>query len=65
MGSGIPVVSMDIRQLSVGVAVKHHAPTDALPISRLNHNKISNKKITKRSSFNPCRCFKLFIECFG
>ena len=44
MGSAIPVVSMDTRQQSVGVAVKYHAPTDASLTSRLHHDKISNKK---------------------
>ena len=39
VGSAIPVVSMDIRQQSVGVAVKHHAPTGASFTSRLLHHK--------------------------
>ena len=55
MGSAIPVVSMDIRQLSIGVVVKHHALTDAHPISKLHHNRINNKKISKKCSFSPCR----------
>ena len=46
MGSAIPVVSIDIRQPSVGVVVKHHAPTDTRPIRRLHHDRISNKKNT-------------------
>ena len=56
VGSAIPVVSMDIRQPSVGVAIKHHAPNDARPISRLHHDKKkSNKKISKKSSFSLYR----------
>ena len=55
MGSVIPVVSIDIRQPSVGVAVKHHAPTAMCLISRLHHNKISNRKVNKKASFSPCR----------
>ena len=55
MGSAIPVVSMDIRQQSVGVAIEHHSPTGASLTSRLPHNKISSKMISKRSSFIPYR----------
>ena len=57
MGSAIPVVSMDIRQQSIGVVVKHHAPTGASLTSRLLHDKISNKKISKKASFSLCRVF--------
>ena len=55
VGSAIPVVSMDIRQQSVGVAVKHYAPTGASLTSRLPHDKISNKKISKKPSFSLYR----------
>ena len=48
MGSAIPVVSMDIRWQSVGVEVKHHAPTSASLTSKLPHDQISNKKIRKK-----------------
>ena len=54
-GSAIPMVSMDMRQLSIGVVVKHHAPTDAHPISKLHHDRINNKNISKKSSFSTCR----------
>ena len=55
VGSAILVVSMVIRQPSVGIVVKHHAPTDACPTSRLHQDKKSNKKINKKSSFSPFR----------
>ena len=57
MESAILVVSIDIRQQSVGVMVKHHAPTNAHPTSRCKQDKVSNKNINKKSSFNPCRVF--------
>ena len=55
VGSAIPVVSMDIWQPSVRVAVKHHTPNNTCPIGGLHHNKTKNRKISKNSSFNPCR----------
>ena len=51
MGSAITVASRDIKQQSVGVAVKHHAPTDAHPTSRQAQDKISSKKINKKAGF--------------
>ena len=55
MGSAIAVVSMDIRQQSVGVVVKHHAPTNTRPTSRRFQDQISNKKISKNSGFSLYR----------
>ena len=56
VGSSIPVVSMDIRQQSVGMVVKCHAPTGASLTSRLLHDKIGKKKkIGKKPSFSPYR----------
>ena len=34
MGNATIVASRDIKQQSVGVVVKHNAPTDACPTSR-------------------------------
>ena len=55
VGSAIPVVSIDIRQQSIGVGVKHHAPTGASLTSRLTHDKVSNEKMSKKPSFSLCR----------
>ena len=52
MGSAIPVVSMDIRQQSIGAAVKHYTQSGASLTSRLPHEK---KVIKKKSSFSPYR----------
>ena len=65
MGSAIPVVSMDMRQQSVGVAIKHHAPTSASLTSKLLHNKIINKKIVKTLVLVYVECFELLIKCFS
>ena len=55
VGSATTVASRDIKQQSVGVVVKHHAPTDTHPTSRQPQDKISSKKINKKASFNLCR----------
>ena len=55
VGSAIPVVNMDIKQRSVGVAVKHHAPTSTSLTSKLPQDKMSNKKISKESIFSLYR----------
>ena len=51
MGSATTVANRDIRQQSVGVVVKHHAPTDASPTSRRPQDQIGSKKINKKVSF--------------
>ena len=55
VGSSTTVVSRDTRQQSVIVVVKHHAPTDALLTSRQHQDKISSKKINKKTSLILCR----------
>ena len=45
VGSATTVASRDIRLQSIGVAVKHHAPTDAHLISRQRQGRNSSKKI--------------------
>ena len=53
--SATTVANRDTRQQSVGVVVKHYAPTDASPTSRRPQDQISSKKINKKVSFNLCR----------
>ena len=65
MGSAIPVVSMDIRQKSVGVVVKHHAPTGASLISRLYYDRIRNKKKIKSLVLVLVECFEFLIKWFS
>ena len=55
VGSATNVASRDTRLQSVGVVVKHHAPTDTRLTSRQNQDKIDSKKIDNKSSFNLFR----------
>ena len=55
MGSATTVVNRDIKQQSVGVAVKHQAPTDACLINKQHQNKISSKRKSKKASFSLCK----------
>ena len=55
MGSATDMVSMDIKLQSVGVALKHHAPTGPRHTNRQHQNKISIKKKSREASFNPCK----------
>ena len=55
IGSATTVENRDIRQQSVGVVVKHHAPTDASPTSRRPQDQKNSRKINKKASFNLCR----------
>ena len=50
MGSATIVANRDIRQQSVGVVVKHHAPTDNYFTTRQHQGRISSKKINKKTS---------------
>ena len=61
VGSATFVVSMDIRLQSVGVAVKHHAPTNACHTKRQYKDKISSIKRSRKSSFNSCK--KISVIC--
>ena len=65
VGSATTVANRDIRQQSVGVAVKHHAPTNASPTSRQTQDQISSKKINKKLVLIYVECSKLFVKCFG
>ena len=55
VGSATTVVSMDIRLQTVGVAVKHHAPSDACHTNRWHQEKISSKMRSRKSNFNLCK----------
>ena len=65
MGSATTVANRDIRQQSVGVVVKHHAPSNASPTNRRPQDQIGSKKINKKLVFIDVECSKLFEECFG
>ena len=66
MGSSVEsattVVSMDVWLQSVGVVVKHHAPTDACHTNRWHQDKISSKKRSKKSSFNLCKMLSVIYK---
>ena len=51
VGSATTVANRDIKQQSVGVAVKYHTPTNACPTSRRPQDKVRTKKINKKSWF--------------
>ena len=55
MGSASTVVNRGIKLQSVGVAVRHHAPTEDSPTSRLLQDHISLKKINKKDNFHLCK----------
>ena len=55
LGSVTTVASRDIRQQSVGVAVKHHAPTDAHLTSKPCQSRTNSKKRNKKASFHQCK----------
>ena len=48
LGNVTTVASRDIRQQSVGVAVKHRAPTNAHLISKTYQGRTSSKKRNKK-----------------
>ena len=64
MGSATTVASRDKRLQSVGVVVKHHAPTDACLTSRQNQDKIDSEKINKKDSFNLYRVPQVIYKVF-
>ena len=55
MGSATTVASRGIRQQSVGVAVRHHTPTNTSLTNRQLQDQISHKKINKEVYFSLCR----------
>ena len=55
MGSATTVANRDIKLQSIGVAVKHHAPTNDSHTSRLTQDHRSHKKINKKTNFSLCR----------
>ena len=54
MGSATTVVNRGTKLQSVGVAVRHHAPTGDHYISRPIQDYRSPKKINKKDSFSLC-----------
>ena len=65
VGSAKTVVKRDIKQQSVGVVVKHHAPTNTRPTSRQLQDKRIIKKINRKLVLVYVQCPKFFIKCFG
>ena len=55
MGSATTVANRDTKLQSVGVVVKHHAPTDDSLTNRPSQDHRSPKKIGKKLNFNQCR----------
>ena len=55
VGSATTVISMDIRLQSIGVVVKHHAPTGTNHTNRQYQDKISSKRRIRKASFNLCK----------
>ena len=55
VGSATTVANRDTKLQSVGVAVKHHAPTDDSHTNRLPQDHRSHKKINKKVNFSLCR----------
>ena len=62
MGSATTVVSIDVRLQSVGVAVKHHAPTNAYHTNRQYQDKISSLKRSRKASFSPCKILSVICK---
>ena len=52
LGSVTTVANMDIRLQSIGVAVKHHASTNACLTGRPCQSRVNSKKRNKKVSFN-------------
>ena len=55
MGSATTVANKDTKLQSVGVAVKHHAPTDDSHTNRLPQDHRSPKKTSKKLNFSLCK----------
>ena len=60
VGSATTVVSIDIRLQSIGVVVKHQAPTDVCYTNRRHQDKISSKKKSRLASFNLYKVLLFF-----
>ena len=55
VGSATTVVNRGTKLQSVGVVVKHHAPTEDSHINKLPQDHRSLRKINKKVNFNLCR----------
>ena len=65
VGSATTVANRVIKLQSVGVAVRHHAPTEDQYTSRQIQGNRSPKKIKKGLILEYVECIEFFIECFG
>ena len=64
LGSVTIVASRDIRQQSIGVAVKNHTLTNAHLTSRLCQSRTSSKKRNKKASFHQCKMPHVIYKAF-
>ena len=55
VGSATTMANRDTKLQSVGVVVKHHAPTDDSHTNRLTRDHRSPKKISKKDNFSLCK----------
>ena len=65
VGTATTVAKRVIKLQSVGVAVRHHTPTEDHHNSRLLQGNISPKKGKKSLVLEYVKCFKFFVECFS
>ena len=66
MESATTVANRGTKLQSVGVAVRHHAPTDDNHTSRLPQDHRSPKKIkVKKLILVYVKCLEFSLECFG
>ena len=56
------MANRDTKLQSVGVAVKHHAPTNNSHTTRLPQDHRSPKKISKKINFSLCRVPSVFFR---
>ena len=62
VGSATTVANRNTKLQSVGVAVKHHAPTDNSLPSRQPQDHRGNKKTSKKVSFSLCRVLRVICR---
>ena len=64
LGSTTIAINIGIKLQSVGMAVKHDAPTDACPTNRQPQNKKSNKHRIRRVIFCLCKMLLAIYKVF-
>ena len=62
VGSATSVVSRDIRLQSIGVAVKHHTPTDTRHTSRWHKDKTNSNRKNRKASFSLHKVLLVFYK---